>query len=175
MEAISDRLLKDPTATEQVLQHPKDIKDSNSALHTLLEEAATQLSAMAGVDQPCTFHEPVHMNQCAIATDILIDTADHSYTNYVNGVLRHLCTECGTPYDRKSRASDCRNIHLGFTPYKCLGQCGFGTCDKEYASRELLIRHCGNKAKRCHYCHKEVSKQNFARHLRGCSQRVCRS
>lgn len=36
----------------------------------------------------------------------------------------HICTYCGTAFDRFTRARDCRNMDLGLTPHACLGRCG---------------------------------------------------
>jgi hypothetical protein len=36
----------------------------------------------------------------------------------------HICTYCGTAFDRSTRARDCRNMDLGLTPHQCLGRCG---------------------------------------------------
>ncbi|KIM30372.1 hypothetical protein M408DRAFT_21890 [Serendipita vermifera MAFF 305830] len=186
MEVTSDCLLRDPKATEQVSKYLYDIKISNPALHEMLEEDARQVAAMPG----CQHFYALHGHSGVVEHPLNSMTTVTSGV-YINGVLKHPCPECEILYDRKARANDCRNADLGIKPYKCLGKCGFdpwyvvlglqflggaycisyGDSDKEYASKQFLTRHCGEKVKKCGYCQKYRSTQNISRHLKTCVMR----
>ncbi|PVG03644.1 hypothetical protein CPB86DRAFT_378813 [Serendipita vermifera] len=86
---------------------------------------------------------------------------------------RFACSTCGKTFTSRPRADTCLFNHMGIKPFTCNGGCGLFGCPMRYASRALLTRHCtsfGEKMLICPRCHYISSKQNFARHRRGCNQ-----
>lgn len=79
------------------------------------------------------------------------------------------CKTCQKTFDRARRVDNCRNLHLGRKPHRCLRLCGSATCTAEYASIEQLKRHF-NRSGTCDSCGETLSKQNMARHKLSCGR-----
>ncbi|KIM21571.1 hypothetical protein M408DRAFT_29474 [Serendipita vermifera MAFF 305830] len=143
--ALTGEQVVNTRALEEASQYFEYLKANDPALCRVLDKDANELSQILDI--------------------ITSDTPEV----YVDGVRKFACVKCGKTYDRKLRANDCRYSDLNLKPYLCYGNCRVDSCNKSYASKELLNRHCEyGQVRRCSRCGGYQLKQNSARHRSSC-------